>query len=249
MTTSNKSLMLAFAALLACGALSAVRAERSLQEAFAKSAPSETVPFGWVATHPDHVGVRKLANTPYLRIWYTSAGGGSSAVYFVATHEGIAEGGKLANFRGDVILRTGGARPPADTTLRGVVIRAQTTDLSAPAARPFWGYSIGVIATGDRRGLYLFENPTGTNSKGFGTELAQAPLGEELILNTDYTLRFEANGPHLRASLDDQNGKTLATISYDQAAEVTGVFGLRAAHSNMNQNTYFRNLTVTPLNP
>lgn len=218
-----------------------------MTEPFSKETSGEGVPFGWQSTHPDHVDIVKLAKKPYQRIWYQPKGGGSAAIYLTATIDGKISKGQLKDFSATSILRIGGTRPPSDSTLRGFILRAQSLDLAAPSNQPFWGYSVGVIASGERRGLYLFENPTGYTSQGYGTQLAFSPIPADLEVNPDYQLSVKAQGSVIFAVLQSPEGENLTRIEYREAMDVAGYFGIRAAHSNTNQNTYFRDLTIESL--
>lgn len=222
------------------------------EEPFEAVGPDGVVPFGWRATDPANINIQKIAGRQYLRIWRTTGkgpdGGGSGAAYLVGTEADIVNG-QIGDLQAEVTIRLGGAGEPI-TSLRGVVLRAQTPELVAPKQAGFWGYSVGFISKGEGRGLAIYENPTGTSSTGLGVSRAFAALPHDLQGDTDYLFKVSAQGKTLKASLFAADGTTLlATVHYDEAETAGGYFGLRAAHSNSGVNTYFRTLKLEAVPP
>lgn len=214
-----------------------------ITQSFATAAPGSTTPEDWFSSHDVATEIVSLAGINYQRIWRNSSNGGSAAVYYTGS-QGEVVNGQIQDFNAEMTLRMGGTFPQ-NTTLRGVVARTQTLGTSGPGGEEFWGYSIGFIATGDNRGLYIYENPTGANTAGLGTLRGYHALEDDLTANTQYLFRVSALGETLSASLWTADGQLmLASVLYDEAEVATGYFGLRSAHANSVANTAFRDLTL-----
>lgn len=203
---------------------------------------SGPLPVGWSAVGGNYDFASSDGKTR-LRIYRTGTTGGSEAIYYTGN---AVEGGLMQNFSAEVTMRFGGTGVPS-TTIRGLVFRTQDTSLSAPSASGFWGYSLGVISVGTEKGLYLFENPTGVTSGGYGTQLAFSALAADLPINTDYTLKLNVDGSLVVASLIGSGNQVLASITFNEAIVTTGYFGFRAANSNSNVNTYYSDLRLEVL--
>ncbi len=215
-----------------------------IEESFSAAQPGGVTPGGWTATHPGAVDIASSSGVMRQRIWRSASGGGSSAIYYTGSN-GEVENGQIANFDSALTIRFGGSGVPA-TTLRGIVFRTQTQDISTPGGTTgFWGYSVGIISTGENRGLYLYENPTGTTSSGFGQLLESATFSEDLANNVDYRLKVSAQGAVILASLETSDGEVLGNFTYSNAVVTDGYFGLRTANANTNVNTYYSNLHMT----
>lgn len=224
-------------------AMPIAQAATVIQEPFSGPAPGSNMPLDWYATNTEGVDFASSGKTR-LRIFRGSGTGGNSAIYYTGT-KGDVKSGQIRDFEAELTLRLGGSGVPS-SSMRGVVFRTQTLDLSAPTGTTgFWGYSVGVITTGANMGLYLFENPTGASSSGNGQQLAFDALSIALLNNVDYTLKVVAEGAHLEASLFGSGNELLAHIVYGNAVIQEGYFGLRAIHPNTNVNTYFSDLTLT----
>lgn len=214
-----------------------------ITQSFGTAAPGSTTPEGWFSTNENATEIVSLAGINYQRIWRNSSNGGSAAVYYTGS-QGEVVNGLIQDFNAEMTLRMGGTFPQ-NATLRGVVARAQTLATSGPDGEGFWGYSIGFIATGDNRGLYIYENPTATGTAGLGTLRAYDDFEEDLTANTQYLFRISAQGEALSASLWSADGEVmLASVLYDEAEVIAGYFGLRSAHANSVANTAFRDLTL-----
>ncbi len=124
----------------------------------------------------------------------------------------------------------------------GVIIRAS----SKQARQNMGGYYVTISAhqfDGDPH-LVLAHDVSDSNAANW-----TALVSDEAAVstNTDYRLRIEAYGPVINASLWDATGTTqLSSVSYSDATEEDGYFGLRAAFGNNNRSYYFSDLTVIP---
>lgn len=244
---NSKNILLTALTLLAV-AVSLPASAATVNEPFSEAAPGSTVPVGWFTTNPQYTELRSLNNTPYLTLWRTNepAANASAAVYYAGNSpQGQAQAMQDVDL--SVIMRLGGGNAAsANATFRGVVLRTQSATLSAPSSDQFWGYSIGFIATGANRGLYVYENPTGVLSAERGTLLASSAFTADLASNVDYIFRVQAEGSNLNASLWSSDGLTeLASVSYADAIIVSGGLALRSANSNSSVNTYYRDLSLT----
>lgn len=220
-----------------------VGASTLITQSFEMAAPGQTTPEGWYSSNDTATEVVSLAGVNYQRIWRNGSNGGSAAVYYTGT-QGEVVNGMIQDFNAEMTLRMGGTFPQ-NASLRGVVARTQTLGTSGPGGEEFWGYSIGFIATGENRGLYIYENPTSTITAGLGTLRGYDALESDLTANTQYLLRVAAQGETLSASLWSADGShMLASVLYDEAEVVAGYFGLRSAHANSVANTAFRDLTL-----
>lgn len=222
-------------------------AATAINESFSAAASGQTVPAGWFSANSGVSAMVSLGGVKYMRIGANTVAG-SDAVYYTATN-GEVQNGQIRDFNAQIVMRMGGTFPQ-DQSLRGVVVRAQTTDLSAPAgSTSFWGYSIGVVATGSDKGLYIYENPKGIywngNSLDRGTQLAFQAFTLDLQSNVEYSFRISALGSILTASLWTLDGaQELASVTYSEAQIVSGYFGLRSANANAAANTSFRDLQM-----
>lgn len=216
-----------------------------LAEPFREGGPESGVPVGWKATDEEAVSIVKLDGVPYQRIRRgggKEGSGGSSAIYYRGTEGSIREG-QIKNFKASVVVRLGGGGA-AVSSFRGVVLRAQAPTMSA-SQKGFWGYSVGFISQGEARSLAIYENPTGTIMGSAGSQRAVTLLSADLKNDVDYLLQISAAGRHLEAILSQRDGgEEIARIEYDDAMELPGYFGLRAAHANTGVNTYFRDLHI-----
>ncbi len=228
---------------LGLAGLTQLSAATVITESFSTAGPGSTVPVDWYATHSAGTEIVSLAGTNYLRILRNSPAGGSSAVYYTGS-QGEVSNGWFSDFDASVILRMGG-NTPQNQTLRGFVFRTQTMDREASGSAEFWGYSAGFIGYGEDRGLYLHLNPTGVSSSTYGTQLAFIAFDQDLVVNTQYSLRISAEGKEIAVSLWTLDGSTeIASISYSDAVETGGYFGLRSANINSVSNTSFRDLVI-----
>lgn len=236
-----KTLLLLPIILIPSAALSA---STLIEESFSTTAPGSNLPAGWVPTNPEAVDHASLAGIPYQRIHRSGATGGSSAVYYNGTQGDIIDG-YFQDFDASLVIRYGGSTAQ-NQSLRGIVFRTQSQNLSAPGNEEFWGYSAGFIATGTGRGLYLYENPTGTGSGDHGTALASFAFDADLGLNIQYTLKISAIGNDVAVSLWTlDESEEIGSLTYASAVTTGGYFGLRAAHANSNATTSYRDLSIT----
>lgn len=228
------------------------QADTLIEQSFDAAAPGSNVPAGWTAVLSAGA-VGDVVKTPveaedgkkWLRIERNDASGinGSAAVYYTGS-QGEVSNGQIMDFESEMNIRWGGTTPQT-SAFHGIVLRSQSLDFSAQSTSTFWGYTVGFIASGDNAGLYLYENPTGNLTSQRGLLLDSALVEGGLSRYTTYVLKVAAAGATITASLWSADGATeLVSISYDDAVQTGGYFGLWGANSQSFAWTEYRDLKM-----
>jgi len=215
-----------------------------ITEAFDAAAAGSSVPDGWKSTHPSLTEIKELDGRYRQLIFRETPKDKAGAAIYYTGSQGSVSGGSILNFDAEVTLRFKDEYRSVSSSLRGMVFRTQSPDFRSLTPGDFWGYSVGVITTGDNAGLHLFVNPTGFTFNDQGNQLAFSPFPVDL--NTDYVLKVSAHGSEISASiLSSDQSEVLATITFDGAKEQAGYVGLRAAYPNTQITTYYSDLKIS----
>jgi len=206
--------------------------------------PFDTVgalPAGW--DYSNSTGTPTIEITDYQpgdpRLLQERATGGSAGS--VIYNEDVV----LGDFEGTVVFNIGGA---SSSRYRGVVLRAQTTGLNEKT----------YFVVFNQANLMITLDPS--SSSNIGTVLATTALKDNTVLaeNTDYLLRFTANGNELAAFIyargddptqyDNLLGDVYYTIGTQQGdpAYLSGKFGFRT-HYDSAGKTYWSDLKISTI--
>jgi|GEM_PF-2586074 len=244
MKTTTLALFSLLAVLTTPFGATVAEAATMITESFSAAGENSVTPDGWTPTSLTAVDI--VDGRQRIRRVGTGDGTGPAAIYYTGS-QGTVQNGMIQDFEAELTIQFNNTGTAAGS-LRGVVFRAQTAELHAPSSETFWGYSVGLIISGNDAGFYLFENPTGTNFASQGTRLDFASFSTTVDNNTDYILQLSAIGSNLTASLLTHDKQTLiASVSYDEAEQKAGYFGLRAAYPNTSIETFYSNLTLTAI--
>lgn len=174
------------------------------------------------------------------------SGGAAGSVISYSGTQGDVVGGVLKDFEGSVVFALDGTLA---THYRGVLLRAQTTVITNAQA---------YFVVFNSSTLSITLNPA--SSSNLGTTLATATFENDATLaeNTDYLLRFSAEGNQLTASIDGWNETTgqydtpLGDIHYtigtheSDPGYLTGKFGFRTYYGS-GAGTYWSDLKITTI--
>lgn len=250
MITPPTSLMKTWTITLAClfGAFgSAVNASTIINESFDSWPVTD-----WVASHSAGVASASVSGENRLNIFRAAVDGvGGSGVYYTGS-QGEVVNGEILDFDMEVTMRFGGSSSFNNlASIRGVAFRTQTLDRARPVGETgFWGYVVGVNTRNTdgvaAAGLYLFENPTNFHFENQGTQLGFDGFSANLSDGIDYILQLSVHEKNISASLwNADKSIELASISYSNAVEEAGYFGLRSVYPNSGLNTYYNDLSLT----